>query len=78
MAIVGENHAESKDMLDVCRTLYYYPSDNGMQLLRTLIAKSPIREVQGRARYSLALSLENTADMRYHPYGACPHEAPGR
>jgi hypothetical protein len=60
--LVISNWIKDERLADVCKTLVYYSSDAGDSLLRTAIAKSPHRTVQGYARLSLGLSLKARAD----------------
>jgi hypothetical protein len=58
--LLVRDHLDSKQLADVCAALRYSPSD-GEQTLRTILAKSPHKEVQAQACFTLALYLKDQA-----------------
>jgi AhpC/TSA family len=60
--LVIDHWIENERIADVCKTLVYYSGDAGDTLLRAAIVRSPHRNVQGYARFCLALSLKTRAD----------------
>jgi len=60
--LIIDNWIQDERLADVCKSLIYYSCDEGDTILRAAIDKSPHRNVQGYARFSLALSLKYRAD----------------
>jgi hypothetical protein len=60
MESIAEHHIQSADMASVCQRLAV--AQHGDSLLRLAIEKSPHRDVQGQARYGLALYWKRQAE----------------
>jgi thiol-disulfide isomerase/thioredoxin len=62
VAALGREQIDSERMADVCKTLSYRHCPAGDTLLRAMIAKSQHKQVQGEARFCLAMSLRASSD----------------
>lgn len=57
------HHLDDAKLADTCQSLQYSGTPNSVAFLRTVLAKSPHKEAQGRACYVLAKRLEQDASL---------------